>query len=502
MSDEQSQATTHMRERPAPDGYTSWPGYWKSQGMPWRTEPEIDEERQNFLAARREIVPDIESGVYPFKDIKLDRADVEWLLATHESGGISGPIDWQDVSQRLRAGLDLRKAELQGVDLHRLPLAAARMGAVNLEGSDLREAKFERGDLSGARLERAVFWEAQLSEASLAVAHAGGVAFTRAHMERADLRGADFHGAIMVGARLQEADMTEANFRSANLKEARLEGAILRQTRFEHASLLGTHLEKADLRDAHLGSTDLRQCTLDANTDLRNSVLGDGPVESPVVVGVRWGTADLSEVSWLGAHVLGDELEARRPKDRKGKSKSKETRIGDFEAAARASRQVASTMRQQGMNEHADRFSYRSQLLQRVVYWRRGQLVRYLGSLLLGLISGYGYKPLRSLYTYLLTIGVFAPLFWCVTNNVSLTFGWFTNIITWLGMSPPPPTTQHLQGYEAVVVSMTSFHGRGFFQPVQSPGDKVAILAAIEAFFGLLLEIVLIATFTQRFFAR
>ena len=53
----------------------------------------------------------------------------------------------------------------------------------------------------------------------------------------------------------------------------------------------------------------------------------------------------------------------------------------------------------------------------------------------------------------------------------------------------------------AVVVSMTSFHGRGFFRPVQSPGDKVAILAASEAFFGLLLEIDLIATFTQRFFA-
>ena len=112
------------------------------------------------------------------------------------------------------------------------------------------------------------------------------------------------------------------------------------------------------------------------------------------------------------------------------------------------------------------------------------------------------YRPLRSLYTYLFTISIFALLFWCITNNVSLTFGWFTHIITWLGMSPPPPPAEHLQGYEAVVVSMTSFHGRGFFQPVQSPGDKVAILAAGEAFFGLLLEIVLIATFTQRFFAR
>jgi hypothetical protein len=49
---------------------------------------------------------------------------------------------------------------------------------------------------------------------------------------------------------------------------------------------------------------------------------------------------------------------------------------------------------------------------------------------------------------------------------------------------------------------MTSFHGRDFFQPTQSPGGKVAILAAIEAALGLLLEIAFIATFTQRFFAR
>jgi hypothetical protein len=47
---------------------------------------------------------------------------------------------------------------------------------------------------------------------------------------------------------------------------------------------------------------------------------------------------------------------------------------------------------------------------------------------------------------------------------------------------------------------ISAFHGRGFFQPVQSPGDKVAILAAIEAVFGPFIEISFIATFTQRFF--
>jgi hypothetical protein len=47
---------------------------------------------------------------------------------------------------------------------------------------------------------------------------------------------------------------------------------------------------------------------------------------------------------------------------------------------------------------------------------------------------------------------------------------------------------------------MLDLHGRGFFQPVQSLGNPVAILAAAEAIIGLLIEISFIATFTQRFF--
>jgi hypothetical protein len=49
---------------------------------------------------------------------------------------------------------------------------------------------------------------------------------------------------------------------------------------------------------------------------------------------------------------------------------------------------------------------------------------------------------------------------------------------------------------------MTAFHGRGFFSAVFQPGDLQAAVAAVEALIGLLIEIVLIATFTQRFFAR
>jgi hypothetical protein len=49
---------------------------------------------------------------------------------------------------------------------------------------------------------------------------------------------------------------------------------------------------------------------------------------------------------------------------------------------------------------------------------------------------------------------------------------------------------------------MTAFHGRGFFSSVFQPGAIQAAVAAVEAFIGLLIEIVVIATFTQRYFAR
>lgn len=32
-------------QRPSYDDQEAWVGYWKSQDQPWRTEPEIDEER-------------------------------------------------------------------------------------------------------------------------------------------------------------------------------------------------------------------------------------------------------------------------------------------------------------------------------------------------------------------------------------------------------------------------------------------------------------------------
>jgi hypothetical protein len=102
------------------------------------------------------------------------------------------------------------------------------------------------------------------------------------------------------------------------------------------------------------------------------------------------------------------------------------------------------------------------------------------GSQLLNLISGFGYRPLRSLITYALVVLGFAAAYVALGGTSGAPLHW----------------------NEAIVASMTAFHGRGFFSTAFLPGDPQAAVAAAEAFIGLLIEITLIATFTQRFFAR
>jgi hypothetical protein len=155
-------------------------------------------------------------------------------------------------------------------------------------------------------------------------------------------------------------------------------------------------------------------------------------------------------------------------------------RVVYFEYALQAYRQLAIALRAQGVSEWADHFAYRGQVVERQVLWRRHRYLRYFGSLFLALISGYGYRPIRSFITYVLVILGFAAAY------------------LFLGNANGSP----LQWNEAIVISMTAFHGRGFFSAVFQPGDVQAAVAAVEAFIGLLIEIVLIATFTQRFFAR
>jgi uncharacterized protein YjbI with pentapeptide repeats len=432
-----------------------WSTYWEEQGQPWRTEPEIDKKRQEYLAKRRLITPNIEQGIYPFKDVKLSRADVEWLLATHENG--RGPVDWSDESQRNHDGLDLRGTDLCHVDLQQLPLARLRCGFTHDE-------------------------QIQETEAQCAMA--------RAHMEdvflnRAQLQGAYLHNVLLVRSQLVEAKLEGADLSFANLQEVNL-----MQGEFKQANLKGARLQEANLYRAQLEEANLYEAKLNG-ANLRDVMLGGQKHIGPLLADVQWTEVNLARVNWSQGMILGDEQRARQKKAG-GKNKTREERLLEYESAVRAYRQLAVALQTQGLNEEAAHFAYRAQVLQKSVLWYQmtqqrvpfRQRMQALGGLFfswfLFLLAGYGYKPIRSVLAYLAIIFGFMGLYLLNAHFIA----------------------PHLTWDEALVLSVSSFHGRGFFTQNVTLGDTYARLAAVEAIVGLFIEISFIATFTQRFFGK
>src|SRR5262249_33280462 len=157
---------------------------WAEQGQPWRTQPEIDRERQRLLSRHRyNITHDIVQGHYPFKDVRLDRADIEWLLASHASDGGHGPVDPSEVDAR--RGLDLRGADVRAVDLSGLPLTRLRGGLDASEWFYL-DHQVEQGQLTAAQRQEII---------ERAAVRLDGAKLGHSHLERAELGGAHLEGA-------------------------------------------------------------------------------------------------------------------------------------------------------------------------------------------------------------------------------------------------------------------------------------------------------------------
>ena len=362
MSDQDNEQVSTL-QRPTTDDPMAWKAYWKAHGWLWRTEPEIDTERQKYLGERRSITPNIEKGIYSFKDIKLSRADVEWLLVTHENG--RGPIDWSDESQRERIGLDLRGADLHGSEEQRLYLASLPLARL------IGGLPFD---------ERLLATEEQKKLA--------GTIFTEVDLSRAKLDGAILNGAQLEGTHLDEAQLKGAHLYRARLKNVRL-------------------------NKAQLGGADLRGVGLE-DAVLNNVMLGDDNHIGPCLADVQWGTSNLAVVDWSQIAFLGDEQEARQKLDSLGKRKGKDQRLKSYKKAVRANRQLSVVLQGQGLNEDAAHFAYRAQLCQRFALRLQKNFSQYFFSLLLDLLAGYGYRPGRSVIWYLVMIFGFALAYFAI----------------------------------------------------------------------------------------
>ncbi len=477
---------------------------WRAQGQPWRREPEPPEERTRFLAERRAVSADVATNRYPFGGVVLSRADVEWLLAAHDGG--QGPVDPEDPAQRQRSGLDLRGADLRGVDLSELPLAGLRGGlaedewriapaerveaaAIHLEHADLTGAVLDGALLEGAHLEQARLGQTRLRHAVLSFALAEGAYFSEARLDGASLLGASLAGAV--------------------LTDAHLPGAVLRNASLPGADLSGAHLEAARLADAHLAGAELPSDALarirevradfpaslpgaylcgaffDEATMLDDAAFGAPGHASVCLADARWGGVNLAVVDWERVQVLGDERAVSRRVGSGNPEPDAATWLKECAAAVRANRQLAVALQEQGLNEEAARFAYRAQVLQRralgqqVGMGRVDKLGSWLFSWGLYLLGGYGYRMWRILAAYAAVVGLAAIAYYL------------------LGLRDPP----HLGWQDALLASITAFHGRVFSEQFVI-GSPQAWVTALEAVAGLVVEGVFIAMLAQRFFGK
>jgi uncharacterized protein YjbI with pentapeptide repeats len=565
-----------------PQNPGQWKVYWRMQDQAWRTEPEIDQVRQEKLNRLRNTPTDQAQNIYPFKDCSLSRADIEWLLATHKSYTLIGPVDYDDELQWKRRSIAISGANLAQENLSNLPLTRMIGGhssqettsaqkhsvAINLEKANLTGSHLEAANLAGARLKKADLSEAYLEDAQLNEAHLEGVNlretrlkgtdftgaflagarvnrayaeevilreahlegtnFSEAHLEGADLRrvflkktkfdkaflegadfakaqvdvdGADFNAAHLEGANFAGARLQGVNFRGAHLEGAIFTDAFLEDTDFTDAYLAGVdfreaHLEGADLRRTHLEGkilaksdmerigkwspslqaplppADLREAFFSPATRLKDAVLGNKELGCIAVADLSWGDVNLNVIDWEHFSQPGDEYKARKAQHI---ARDKTRQVEEYSAAVRANRQLAVILQSQGLNEVAARFSYRGQVLQRTVLRMQKKVVQYLFSLLLDLLTGYGYKPLRSFIAYLIVDIIFAVAYHFLDHDLN-----------WL---------------DAFIISVTTF-GRGLVPGTFAISDPMALVSIVEAFIGLSIEATFIAALTQRLFGK
>jgi uncharacterized protein YjbI with pentapeptide repeats len=458
-------------------------------------ELEIDVERQRYLAEHLSIG----TGLCPFKDVKLCRADVEWLLENHESG--RGSVESSDEQQRTRVGLDLRGADLRQANLCNLPLArmlGGRSWVVHFPPVEEQHAvvHLEGADLGGAYLEEAFLGGAYLEEAFLGGAHLEGAYLEGAHLEGAHLEGADLRGANLSRAHLEGANLEGADLQGANLSRAHLEGANLSKAHLEGANLSRAHLEGKPVPADYLKRVrhwdkdillpaNLQEAFFDPTTVLKDAILGEEKYGFVFLADVHWGNVNLSVVDWEFVTMLGDERKARQT-----------SWLYNYLGAVRAYRQLATELGKQGLNEESSRFAYRAHVLRRRVLWRQmlplrrqgrkgilrltQKMASYLLSWLLDLFAGYGYKPVRSLVACLLVIGLFTV----IDYALGMVYG------------------SHLSWGELLTVSMTAFHGWIFSPHDVELKGPLDLASNVEAFVGLVMEVGLVATFVHRFLRR
>jgi uncharacterized protein YjbI with pentapeptide repeats len=147
--------------------------------------------------------------------------------------------------------------------------------AANLQGIDFEGGNFNRARLNGAQLQGARLWFAQMQGAKLWQAQLQGAKLLQAQMQRAELFGAQMQGADLQQAELQGANLLDAEMQGADLRRAQMQGTTLFSLKFDAK----TTIKDASLTGGAISDTDLSPLRI--SPEQLNTAFGDGSVTLP-----------------------------------------------------------------------------------------------------------------------------------------------------------------------------------------------------------------------------
>ncbi|MCS6814361.1 MAG: pentapeptide repeat-containing protein [Cyanobacteria bacterium] len=216
------------------------------------------------------------------------------------------------------AHIDLREANLSGVNLQDIDLTGANLTGANLSwafltratlvGANLRQADLRSCALNNANLTQAVLSGANLTKADLRLANLQSAELDWAILQEADLSLADLQGARLDQANLERAKLNSAKLMDLELMEANLRGASLTGADLSRANLREAHLEEANLREANLAGANLTEVNL-TTAYLRQANLQSADLHRVILQGAdlseaQLDNADLSRANLSGAYLL------------------------------------------------------------------------------------------------------------------------------------------------------------------------------------------------------
>jgi len=368
-----------------------------------------------------------------------------------------------------------------------------------LEGSHFEFANLSEVDFTDSSLTEAEFQGALIAEAIFRGARIAGARFHGARLDGADLRGANLERATWY-VRPRPTELGPGNV-SPECREAIDE------------------LSKPDSVPATLDAAILARVAFDSNTTLANVTVGnreetvglaDATYNGVSLTRITWPRSPLADehvpydARYIPIHTSLDDLiqdliesqgSAMQQRLRRCVERIRRVRAGEGAAAraevrrqreghlqdriapaARANMQLAIALRAQGMREAADYYTFRTYRCRRKELAARKRYLPWLALSLFGVIVGYGYRPLNLLIVYCMAI-----------------FGF--------GAAYLATDTGHLHMWQAIVYSITAFHGRGV--GLAGGLDKTGeTLSAAEAVIGLVIEAAFVAAVVQRVFDR